>query len=116
MGMFGMAQGSEFDGYAKFGRFFEILAKQPNEAILDPQDPQNRTRDHNSIPKGPKISSYGTFSSHFVRISSQIQPNPIRPTWEEPGHGFWHILAFFQLGTLDFEGSKKAVELLFLDS
>ena len=74
------------------GRFWDILGKQPNDAILDLRDPQNRTCDHISIPKGPKISSYDPFSSHFVRISSQIEPNPSQATWE-PGFGF---LLFFQ--------------------
>ena len=65
------------------GRFWEILGEPPNEAILSLRDPQNRTRDHDSVPKGPKISSYGPFSSHLVRISSQIEPfgpNPNQAT------------------------------------
>ena len=104
---------SGFDGYANSGRFWGILAKPPNEAILDLRDPQNRTRDHDSIPKGQKISSYGPFSSHFMKISSQIQPNPSQATWVEPGFG---VGFFFQWTTLDFEGSKKASETSFLDS
>ena len=45
MGMFGVAQGSEFDGYAKFRAIFGNLGKPPNEAMLDLRDLQNRTRD-----------------------------------------------------------------------
>ena len=90
------------------GRFLEILAKPPNEAILDLRDPQNQTRDHISVPKGPKISSYGPFSSHFVRISSD--PSNLGGTW------LWILAFFFQWRTLDFEGSKKALETSFLDS
>ena len=97
----------------KSRRFFEILAKPPNEALLTLPDPQNQTRDHVSVPKGQKISSSGPFSSHFVRISSQIEPNPSQATWVEPGFGFW---LFFQWTPLDFEGSKKAPETSFLDS
>ena len=96
--------GLENDGYTNSGRFLDFLVKLRNEAILGLRDPQNRTRDHVSIPKGLNISSYGPFSSHLVRISSQIEPNLIRPTWEEPGYGFW---LFFPWGNLDFEGSKK---------
>ena len=70
-------------------RFQDFLGKPPNRAILGPRDPQNRTRDHVSVPKGPKISSFGPFSSHFVRIPSQIRPNPTHSTWEEHGYGFW---------------------------
>ena len=77
-----MTPGSTFDGYANSGRFLDFLGKPPNEAILGLRDPQNRTREYDSVPKGPKISSYGPFSSYFVRISSQIEPNPTRPTWD----------------------------------
>ena len=119
-GDFQMAQGSKSDGYANSWRFLVIWAKPPNEAILDLRDPQNRTRDHDSVPKGQQIISYGPFPSHLVRISSQTKPNPTPTTWgnlgmdfREPGHG---ICFFFQLGTLDFEGSKKALETSFLDS
>ena len=104
--------GSEFDGVSNRA-IWGFLGEPPNEAILGLRDPQNRARDQDSIPKGPKISSYGPFLSHLVRISSQIEPSPTQATWEKPGYGFW---LFFQLGTLDFEGSKKAPETSFLDS
>ena len=119
-GDFQMARGSKSDGYANSWRFWVILAKPPNEAILDLRDPQHRTRDQDSVPKGPRISSYGPFSSHLVKISSQIKPNPAHSTWGnlgmdfgEPGHGFWLL---HQWRTLDFQGSKKAPEMSFLDS
>ena len=87
------------------GRFWEIWGEPPNEAILDLRDPQNRTRDHDSVPKGQKISSYCPFSSHLVRISCQIEPFGPNPNL---GMDFCF---FFQLRTLDFEGSKKAPEM-----
>ena len=77
------------------GDFGIFLAKPPNEAILDLPDPQNRTRDHVSIPKGPNISSYGPFLSHLEQISSQIKPNPTRPTWEEPGRNMRNLVMDF---------------------
>ena len=86
--------GSEFDGYATNWAILEILAKPPNEAILDLRDPQNRTRDHDSIPKGPKISSYGPFSSHFVRILDFL-PNRAKSEPSNLGGTWLWILAFF---------------------
>ena len=86
-----MTPGSKFDGYANSWRFLDFLAKPPNEAILDLRDPQNRTRDHDTFPKGPEISSYGPFSSHLVKISpksSQIRPN-------QPGKNLALDLGFF---------------------
>ena len=53
-----MSLGSEFDGFADSVRFLEIWAKPPNEIIWDLRDLQNRTRNQDSAPKGPKISSY----------------------------------------------------------
>ena len=99
--------GPEFDDYARNRAILGFLGEPPNEAILDLRDPQNRTRDQDSVPKGPKISSYGPFLSHLVRISSKIKLNPSRPTW---GNLAMYFCFFFQLGNLDFEGSKKAPE------
>ena len=112
-----MNPGSKFDGYAKFQAKLEILEEPPNEAILDLRDPQNRTRDHDSVPKGPKISSYGPFSSHLVRISSQIEPNPSQATWGIlGGNRAMDFCFFFQWRTLELQGSKNGPETSFLDS
>ena len=108
-GDFQMARGSKSDGYANSWRFLEILAKPPNRGILDLPDPENRTRDHISIPKGPKISSYGPFSSHFVRISSQIEPNPSQATWGIlGGTGLWIFAFFFNGGPWILKVPKSA--------
>ena len=86
------------------GRFWEILGEPPNEAILGLRDPQNRTRDQDSVPKGPKISSYGPFLSHLVRISSQIKLNPSRPTW---GNLAMDFCFFFNWGTWILKVPKR---------
>ena len=111
--------GSRFDGYANSGRFGKLWQNRQT-VPFETSGTQNVTRDHDSVPQGLEISSYGPFSSHLVRISSQIRPNPTHSTWgnlgmdfEEPGCGF---LLFFQWRTLNFEGSKKAPETSFLDS
>ena len=87
------------------GRFWRFLGEPPNEAILGLRDPQNRTRDQDSVPKGPKISSYGPFLSHLVRISSQIKPNPTRPTWGNLAMDFCFF--FFNWGPLIFKVPKR---------
>ena len=81
-----------------------FLGEPPNEAILDLRDPQNRTRNHDSVPKGPNISSYGPFSSHLVRISSQIKLNPSRPTW---GNLAMDFCFFFNWGTWILKVPKR---------
>ena len=43
-------------------------------------------------------------------------PNRAKSDPTNPGETWVWILAFFQLGTLDFEGSKMAPEMSFLDS
>ena len=43
------------------------------------------------------------FGEDFVPNQAKSDPTNLG----EPGYGFW---LFFQLGTLDFEGSKKALE------
>ena len=96
--------GSEFDGYARNRAILGFLGEPPNEAILGLRDPQNRTRDQDSVPKGPKISSYGPFLSHLVRISSQIKLNPSRPTW---GNLAMDFCFFFNWGTWILKVPKR---------
>ena len=124
-----LTQGSEFDGYADSCRILDFLAKPPNQAILDLQDPQNRTRDHDSIPQGPKISSWfilEPFGEDFLPNRAKSNPTNLGsgprqmesgPRQMEPGRNLGMDFGFFcQVMTLDFEGSKKAPETSKSDS
>lgn len=74
---------SEIVGCTTMGRFLNFSAKYPNLAILGRSDPQNRTQDYTIKPQRAKLSSYGPFSGHLVRISVQIEPTPTHSTWPE---------------------------------
>ena len=118
-----MTPGSRFDGCAKSWRFLEFLAKPPNEAILDLGDPQNRTGDHDSVPKGLINqliwSILEPFGQDFLPNRAKSDPTNLGsgPRQMEPGRNLgMDFGTFCQLRTLDFEGSKKCLETSFLDS
>ena len=82
------------------GRFWDFWENRQTKQFWASET----TREQDSVPKGPKICSYGPFLSHLVRISSQIKPNPTRPTWGNLAMDFGF---FFNWGTWILKVPKR---------
>ena len=98
MGMFGMARGSEFDGYAKFRAIFGNFGKTAKRSHFgSPRPPESDSRPRfytESIENQLVWSILEQFREDFLPNRAKSEPSNLGDPGGEPGYGF---LPFFSM-------------------
>ena len=105
MGMFGMAQGSEFDGYAKFRAIFGNFGKTAKRSHFGPpRPPESDSRPHFYTERTKNQLMFSIpepFGEDFLTKSSQIQA-------KQPGRNLTLDFGFFfSMDDLGFSRFQK---------
>ena len=99
MGMFGMAQGSEFDGYAKFWVIFGNFGRTVKPCHFGPpRSPESDSRPRfytERTENQPLRSILEPFREDFLPNRAKSEPSNLEGTWEGPERNLGMDFCFF---------------------